>query len=73
MRYSPFRHGHLCTNMSYMRNFTQNVGMFSLFSIQHQTCVDEIFKCTTFVGYGGVIFFYRVPPTLPPSSSQIFG
>ena len=40
-----------------MRDLIQNVG--NVFTIQHQTCVDEIFKCTIFVGYGGVIFFYR--------------
>ena len=40
-----------------MRDLTQNVG--NALTIQHQTCVDEIFKCTIFVGYGGVIFFYR--------------
>ena len=40
-----------------MRDLTQNVG--NVLTIQHQTCVDEIFKCTIFVGYGGVIFFYR--------------
>ena len=40
-----------------MRDLTQNVG--NVLTIQHQTCVDEIFKCTIFVGYGGVILFYR--------------
>ena len=40
-----------------MRDLIQNVG--NVLTIQHQTCVDEIFKCTIFVGYGGVIFFYR--------------
>ena len=40
-----------------MRDLTQNVA--NVLTIQHQTCVDEIFKCTIFVGYGGVIFFYR--------------
>ena len=43
-----------------MRDLTQNVG--SVPTIQHQTCVDEIFKCTIFAGYGGVIFFTDVPP-----------
>ena len=43
-----------------MRDLTQNVG--NVLTIQHQTCVDEIFKCTIFVGYGGVIFFTGVPP-----------
>ena len=28
--------------------------------IQHQTCVDEIFKCTIFEGYGAMIFFTGV-------------
>ena len=37
-----------------MRDLTQDVG--NVLTIQHQTCVDEIFKCTIFVGYGGVIF-----------------
>ena len=41
-----------------MRDLTQNVG--NVLTIQHQTCVDEIFKCTIFVGYGGVIFFLPV-------------
>ena len=41
-----------------MRDFTQNVG--NVLTIQHQTC--EIFKCTIFMGYGGVIFFTGVPP-----------
>ena len=55
-----------------MRDLTQNVG--NVLTIQHQTCVDEIFKCTIFVGYGGVIFlpvFHRgvifftgVPPVV---------
>ena len=40
-----------------MRNFTQNAG--NILTIQHQTCADEIFRCTIFVGYGGVIFFDR--------------
>ena len=47
MRHSPFWHGDLCTNMSYngdtfslMRDFTQNI--VNIFTIQHQTCVDEI-------------------------------
>ena len=40
-----------------MRDLIQNVG--NVLTIQHQTCVDEIFKCTIFEGYGGVIFFYR--------------
>ena len=40
-----------------MRDLIQNVG--NVLTIQHQTCVDEIFKCTIFVGYGGVIFFYQ--------------
>ena len=40
-----------------MQDLAQNVG--NALTIQHQTCVDEIFKCTIFVGYGGVIFFYR--------------
>ena len=43
-----------------MRDLTQTVG--NVLTIQHQTCVDEIFKCTIFVGYGGVIFFTGVPP-----------
>ena len=43
-----------------MRDLTQNVG--NVLTIQHQTCVDEIFKCTIFLGYGGVIFFTGVPP-----------
>ena len=41
-----------------MRDLTHNVG--NVLTIQHQTCVDEIFKCTIFVGYGGVIFFLPV-------------
>ena len=44
-----------------MRDLTQNVG--NVLTIQHQTCVDDIFKCTIFVGYGGVIFFTGVPPS----------
>ena len=44
-----------------MRDLTQNVG--NVLTIQHQTCVDEIFKCTIFAGYGGVIFFYRCSTT----------
>ena len=43
-----------------MRDLIQNVG--NVLTIQHQTCVDEIFKRTIFVGYGGVIFFTGVPP-----------
>ena len=31
-----------------MRDLTQNVG--NVLTFQHQTCVDEIFKCTIFVG-----------------------
>ena len=46
-----------------MRDLTQNVG--NVLTIQHQTCVDEILKCTIFVGYGGVIFFTGVPPYEP--------
>ena len=41
-----------------MRDLTQNVG--NVLTIQHQTCVDEIFKCTIFVGHGGVILFLPV-------------
>ena len=44
-----------------MRDLIQNVG--NVLTIQHQTCVDEIFKCTIFEGYGGVIFFTGVPPS----------
>ena len=41
-----------------MRDLTQNVG--NVLTIQRQTCVDEIFKCNIFVGYGGGIFFLPV-------------
>ena len=49
-----------------MRDLIQNVG--NVLTIQHQTCVDEIFKCTIFEGYGGVIFFTGVPPYGPDIS-----
>ena len=54
-----------------MRDLTQNVG--NVLTIQHQTCVDEIFKCTIFVGYGGVIFFYRCSTFLMVSVSKAIG
>ena len=52
-----------------MRDLTQNVG--NVLTIQHQTCVDEIFKCTIFDGYGGVIFFTGVPPELLISKQMV--
>ena len=53
-----------------MRDLTQNVG--NVLTIQHQTCVDEIFKCTIFVEYGGVIFFTGVPPLIIVSVTSGF-
>ena len=43
-----------------MRDFTQNVG--NVFTTQHQTCVDEIFKCTIFVGVRRADSFTGAPP-----------
>ena len=54
-----------------MRDLTQNVG--NVLTIQHQTCVDEIFKCTIFAGYGGVIFFTGVPPSAINIDFSCFG
>ena len=33
-----------------------------MLTIQNQTRAGKIFKCTIFVGYGGVIFFTGVAP-----------
>ena len=33
-----------------------------MFTIKNQTRAGKIFKCTIFVGYGGVIFFTGVAP-----------
>ena len=35
-----------------------------MLKIQNQICAGKIFKCTIFVGYGGVIFFTGVAPSL---------
>ena len=40
-----------------MQDFTQTIG--NDLTIQHQTCVDEIFKCTLFVGVRRSDIFYR--------------
>ena len=36
-----------------------------MLTIQNQKRAGKIFKCTIFVGYGGVIFFTGVAPSNP--------
>ena len=43
-----------------------------MLTILNQTRTGKIFKCTIFVGYGGVIFFTGVAPLSPTHSTVVY-